>query len=586
MSSSPTEETPLVPDGQWVSPQAKKNRRTVLIVASILGSLLVLLALAFGLYFGGGSSPDKVAQSQGDSGTVETDNPNVEQVDNAGTGPDKNDVQPVPVDENSKDVPTSGNDSAETGELPTPVDPDAPASPPAIEMSVPEIDIPKPELPKVGGAEATDGTPKASVGSESSAENSTAAPKEEDEDSVLASILSSSGSSILAVKDAASLARIRTAPGRPKYFIEQRIRPRLNVEKQKGLDLPGAIYEGISLQRALHDLSDISGVSLSVEAPLFLATSLEINPTLDLKIENQNVTEVVSRIADSVGAEALSTPSGFALVPLSNDNPMIERIDTSSVDEVTRMEIELMLRKLVYPESWAPSDDPDVEGNKIRFVGKIMEVSAPPAVVADCKELVEAWFSLKATGEADAANHEVFRPFADLQGGKFAQPFESFNTFRNSIGTLLEDFETRYGLTVICDWNRLRQQGWSVQAMAPSRMDDATVGEALSEIAHSLNASVFSLDESSVWLTTFDTATSYFYIKVYPVGKIAQGRLTGEQTIGLINKAIGRELRLKGVVLHMIPGDQYLAVRAPQFLHRQIDAVLRSLEKPVKAETP
>jgi len=574
-AAAPTAQAgPLVPDQAWVNPEAKKRQKLVLIVASIVGGLLILTAVGLGVFLGAPSNPPVVINDV-DPKAPANDKP-VDVADN-----------PVPdagaLNKEPKVTEAATTETADTPPLTEPTDApptvDAPASPPKVDVTPPPLGSNK--RPTEIESEATN--PKVPDPGTPAGESE----KAEKVPETIEAILELNGNSILQVKDAAEFARDRNSTGQPKYFVEKRPFD-VEVEKQKQQIVPRVGYKNVSLQVALSELSSVTGLTFSVETPLFQSASISPNPELNFLLEDEKTEVVIKQLASKVGAVATSTATGYVLAPDADANRVLQSIDVGlpAADKAARLALEQLIRNLIYPESWSTGAAGGVEGNTLQFKDGDLEILAPVSVIRECQDFIKVYAELR-TGAEPLGNHEALIPFADLSKGKFAQEFKSYNAVRVPISQWLANVEKNYGLTVMCDWNRLQQQsGWTSQAMAPSRMTEETVGDAISEIAHSLGAAVLVVNDSTVWLTTFDTATSIFYVKCYPLKRIGKARLTGRQVLEIVREALGREMTLPGTVVQLLADDAWFAVRAPQSVHRQIDAVLRAVEKPAANSSP
>ena len=114
--------------------------------------------------------------------------------------------------------------------------------------------------------------------------------------------------------------------------------------------------------------------------------------------------------------------------------------------------------------------------------------------------------------------------------------------------------------------------------MAPSWMQERTIGDVVRETAHGLGVSIYVADEKTAWLTTPEVSSNIFVLKLYPVGNLAGGRLNTQRLNRIMFDSLGAQLNQPGVLMSLLPKQKLALVRAPQSLQRQIRAVFTAIK--------
>ncbi len=569
----------LAPGQEWVNPATKKKQRLVLVVMGAIGCLLVLGAVIVSILNWSGSRNDEIAEV-----------PNKD--------PDDSAVIAEPVVEPKSDsdvaIPVEDKVTPATDATPEEVPGDLVLDTPPEIGAPPMIDGVTETAPKVSGnvterktevegfgdSPATDiamsSDPPAVTPSVEVAEPSNELDK-------LKSILAETGTSLLEIQGAASNVRNELAVGTPKYFFEKFPLELDDPTRRKDQVLLEVTYEKQSLQTVLHELSAISGLVLTIDVPAIAAAGVDFNPLIDLRMENESTSSVVRKVADSVGLAAVETDQGFWITLKENGDLKQDSISIAAIieNEEDAQELIRVIRQFVYPDSWKPDvADPNIAPAQqpkgtINFANGKFELTNTPAAIQEAQDLVNG---IKAATRGDLGGSRLLKPVAWLDKGAFAKAYEGENSVRVPIAKFFRKLANEYEVQVIADWRVLTQNDWTTDAMAPSWINERTLGEVVKETAHGLQTSFYVANENTVWLTSPEVANQIFVLKLYPIEKLAGGRLNTERLNRILFDALGPQLNQPGVSTTLLSGKKLAVVRAPQTLQRQIRAVFTAIE--------
>jgi hypothetical protein len=146
------------------------------------------------------------------------------------------------------------------------------------------------------------------------------------------------------------------------------------------------------------------------------------------------------------------------------------------------------------------------------------------------------------------------------------------------LATYLVKIHLQTGKNVIVDWRSLLAEGWNPQTMLPPDIVEKNLRDFLRQICRAMELTYRIIDEKTVQITTFSTAARETDFEVYSCAKILQ-RLTHEQLVQLLQQALGLEIQSQpNLRIFLDAESKSLFVIAPQFIHRQVKAILDRLQ--------
>lgn len=546
----------LQPGQDWANPATKKKQKVVLLAMLGVGAALLIGALT--MY---ALSRPKV------------DDEKIAVVDPGKETPKPVDPQPIqPAADGLPDDPAN----EETPTQPEPLE---------NELEDPDKFEPEPmEAPPIVPSETestTDG-----FGDDSETDASEAAvntPQPPDKAGTVKAILAESGTSILQIRNAASNVRNDFAIGTPRYYFEKiRFEPG-NPTSQKDQVLLGVGYRQQTLQTVLHELAAISGLRLTIDAPAITLAGAELNPNVEIQVENETTATVIRKVAESVNLEAFETDHGYLITAKQDRTFRDAAIDVAVLVENEKDGVALAdtVRQMIWPGSWHPEPpppggaDPANPKGTCRFADGKIQLGHAPVVIGEVEKLIDG---LKALAAGKPRDSKLLGPVPWIDAHSFKKPFQEMNSVRVPLGKFFRTLHEDHDVRVLGDWHSLGNSGWTSDAMAPSRIVEPTVGDVVRETAHGLGASIYVVDERTVWITAPGVANNIFVLKVYPLAKIADGRLSADGIESILRDAVGDQLAQPGVAFSILAKQKVMILRASQMLHRQVHAVVEQLD--------
>ena len=547
------------PGEDWTNPATKKKRKAILLAMGSLIGVLLLALIGF-FVFSPATTNTRVADND-DVGEVEP----ISDVETPTPPP----TEPEPIAD--PETPDSPEAPADTNEIETEPDPPivedplvsvVPDEPPAIPgLELPDTPQPEPETPAVATAITE--------------------PDDRNEAAILRSVLAESGTSMLKLQNTASRARENFSIGTPKYFFEKVDSP-IDFTDRKDQQLLGVSYKQQSLQTVMHELASISGLRLTINAPEIAAAGQNINPEVTLTVENESTGSVIRQIAESVGLSATETDKGFVISRNRSDSLAQQNISVAAIieNEQDGSALAKQIKELVWPGSWKDdATNPPANGQapqgQCQFADGNLELEHFPAAIEEVQRLVAG---LKAAQRSDQNGSELLQPVQWIDQGDFDRPFNPQNSVRISVGDFFRSLNKDYQIQIMADWHALGETGWTSDSLAAGWMEEPTLGDVIRETARAMGAGVYVVDDRTVWLTTPAAANNIFLLKLYPLEKIAKGKLNESSIRQIMREALGEQMNQPGVVVSFLKPQNLMVLRAPQMLHRQVEAVLGKLK--------
>ena len=329
----------------------------------------------------------------------------------------------------------------------------------------------------------------------------------------------------------------------------------------------------------MHELTSISGLRLTINAPEIFAAKQDVDPEVNLTVENESTGSVIRQIAESVGLVATETDQGFVLSRSAGGALVSESINVAAIIENQNEGAALakLVQRMVWPGTWLGDPANRQAQGECQFADGSLKLKHFPAAINEVQRLVKG---LKAASQNNFDGSELLQPVAWIDRGEFAVPFAPQNSVRTSVGEYFRSLKDDYRIQIMADWHALSERGWTSDSLAAGWIEEPTVGDAIRETARAINAGIYVIDERSVWLTSPEAANQIFLLKLYPLQRIAKGKLNEVALREIFREALSEQVFGPGVSLSFqrISQQVLMVFRAPQTLHRQVESVLKELQ--------
>ncbi len=590
----------LLPNEQWTAASARKRRQILLVVSSALGLLLIGSAIVVAVIANWPTTSDTVASTPptpAASEAAEPDNTETESSDTVNV--DKNVVEsetdqgaktddkgPGTVDV-SKREKNPAEDAAATTESPLddhPAEPENPVVPPSTsDNSVTDSTTGKPDKVASGAPNLPDLSPKTNFQLDEILDPKSPQPLEKTAFGTISDLLEESGTSMTEIHDLAAAYREQQLIGQSKYFVEKP--DPLDPKVFEGLNYPceGIQYVDKSLIVVLHDISQISGVPISLDANSIQFLGIDIGKNVSIKSTETTFASIVNEIvaANDFGLvlEYDGTHDALLIAPVrlpgtGNSSVQIALPNLESKDRAAVDQFVSLVKRIIAPEIWTAENDPGT----IDIQGDHLEITAPPLVGKHVQAFIEKWNAGKmiAGGNEDSSGSlttllTIAQPMMDAS-------FQIDAMYPVPLETYLAKIHLQTGKNVIVDWHSLLAEGWNPQTMLPPDIVEKNLRDFLRQICRAMELTYRVIDEKTVQITTFSTAARETDFEVYSCAKILE-RLTHEQLVQLLQQALGLEIQSQpNLRIFLDAESKSLFVTAPQFIHRQIKAILDRLQ--------
>ncbi len=590
-ASTENDASPILPDGQWVSPETQARKKKLLIAGLVLGALIIAGTTITAWMANTGNSAADVADP------ADTDvNPD----GNADSGNNSSDETDKSGDENKHDeVENQHPDEDETVEETENANP----------LIVDSTQTPENESSDEANDSAGVDTNQTSENQSESDEMTTEQESTDQNPLVtnpldrnplaetggildgaitpgisgpgqLSSILQEANSSILEIQNLADSIRDTEISGTPKYYLEKPDSKPADVTRQLGLICPGMECKDKPVIVFLREISAITGLTIDVDVASWQAAGIPLNAKIDLHIENQDFGTTIDGVLADLKLVKLITPDGMIVVEAANAVTQSESEYTlpaiaNPTPERRANQINA-IKQLVDPTSWLTETHAatlQINGNKVSVKQNLhghWQMRELFNKVAAAKQLV--------AGLADARSKNTLQTPWTSAAGSIDAEMPVTPSYPTRIESLLTRIHQRSGVSILVDWRSATRAGWTPATIVPGNFAESTPIAAAQELAVAMDLTVRVIDSKTLQLTTFDSAAKTNELEIFYCGDILKGPLTEELLSELINQTIGPRLNsTPGVRVDYDPELKSIISLAPQPLQQQLEAILKRL---------
>lgn len=580
----------ILPTDDWTSAESQRRKKWIAVVASVVGAILICFALVVAIISSRQKNEQPVAEKNdvahsepfGDASDTEavipepaTDNP----------AKDTNDAPIAPV------VELDPVDASPDIDGP-PIEAASPSEPPTIPPS-PETD-PAPAIPTRPDENPLNGLPaNGSPIANPPADSTTTKPsKLSNLDSLrtevgeLSELLAQSGTSILEIQDLAEANKEQRLIGIPKYFIKPPEVVQLDFAKQLSLNCGGVRYNDARLTDVLTDITSITGVPITLDTDSVLAhletkESNTLNPKISIDLKDIDFDAVIDALIGPQGLiKSIDEKHGLTIhAPAVTE--FVERKhrlpNFPQADNTANQKFVSAVQGLFSPQSWVQEQNPatiELEGNELSVNNTIPVHRQIDAFITKIQAAIDL-----TNNPENLEAQKILQSKWNAAAEHLQQPAGLQKSTDMLLTEMLNRLLDKTNVTVLVDWEQLMLMGWTPATKVPGHVAEEHVGEVLKQLARSMNVTIRAIDATTMEVTTFEKSAQTVDTEVYHLGKVLAGPLNEEQTIKLIVQTLGTQLQTPQVRWVYEPKCQSLILVAPQSLQRQIDSVIKRLEK-------
>ena len=402
----------------------------------------------------------------------------------------------------------------------------------------------------------------------------------------LSELLAGAGTSLLEFKDLTASIRTRENIGIPKYVISKPDLPKLEIEEQLELFVPGVKFDApVPLQKILRDLSSLSGLPITIDARSIAVTGKPTNPEIKFEKSNASLKETLDDLLNPLEMQYRVDGNGLSIGVFPASIKTQKTFEFPAVIELSpesRMQLISEIQVLIAPESWVVANDPaTIVLKDDQFV-----VHGSESVQNQVGELLaklNASLTLQKNPTDPTANAELTSKWKSLAPG-LAKNAQLKHSVQSEITVFLERLGEHTGITTILDFNAILGEGWGPQTSIPGNVVEPTVQQTIKELTRSMNLAYTAVDNKTLLITTYDRSAQLVDLEVYALNQLVPDRLPVPQFQRLIIESLGSQLNSEKVRYIYQPSCHCLIVTAPQQIQRQIEALIDRLKKELNNE--
>ncbi|MGY8746694.1 MAG: hypothetical protein ACKVHR_01350 [Pirellulales bacterium] len=402
----------------------------------------------------------------------------------------------------------------------------------------------------------------------------------------LSELLAGAGTSLLEFKDLTASIRTRENIGIPKYVISKPDLPKLEIEEQLELFVPGVKFDApVPLQKILSDLSSLSGLPITIDARSIAVTGKPTNPEIKFEKSNASLKETLDDLLNPLEMQYRVDGNGLSIgvFPASKKTQKTFEFPTAiELSPESRMQLISEIQVLIAPESWVVANDPaTIVLKDDQFVVHCSE--SVQNQVGELLAKLNASLTLQKNPTDPTANAELTSKWKSLAPG-LAKNAQLKHSVQSEITVFLERLGEHTGITTILDFHAILGEGWGPQTSIPGNVVESTMQQTIKELTRSMNLAYTAVDNKTLLITTYDRSAQLVDLEVYALNQLVPDRLPVPQFQRLIIESLGSQLNSEKVRYIYQPACHCLIVTAPQQIQRQIEALIDRLKKELNNE--
>jgi hypothetical protein len=590
---------PILPGDQWVGTSAKARKKWLIVGTSVSVAFLAI-AIATVLIL---QSKNNDASAKQDTGTSEKVSPaaaiaasNLESKNEQPAGIAKDPTNDAPKgdlddsnslagDSKSEPSPEHANDAdsktIETGTTETsvsePAEPNDSQPTSDGDNQKPSSSIGTIALPDTGKSKVDTPPPLTSTRDPLADLTDNLSPNEvKSHQNELSELLAEFGTSIREINDVAAAHRESHLIGLPKFEI---VRPNpIDPKIFQKLNDPclGIQYKGASLSMIVRELTQVTGVPITIEAESLRASGFDWSEPFDVNLSDTDFAGAISSLLKQRGLKLVYDGTGPALITVwdRDDNVPFET-------PVPELDVDLQIdgfvkltKTLIAPQDWNEEGGPhSIEVSD----GKLLIKQTPPTnyLIAT---FIDKWNTATEIAKRGGSRNSLATT-RSLATPHLQKQFEINAKRTTDLTAYLSQVERQTGSIILVNWHALLGEGWNPTTRMPPTVHKQTVEEFLEHLSHSMLLTFRVIDKNVFEMTTFEAAAQAPDLEFYPCEKIRSGQMTADQLSQLLRQSLGIPNQPQtNLRIYFEPAIQTLIAVAPQSIQRQIEAILRRID--------
>ena len=514
----------LLPSDAWTSAETQARRKLLILGTGVtVGILLVIGAVGY-LVSQLGKSDPVVAQSEEEPATpvapssptdTETDDdPNLSTSDDPTNEPSDNPNENVtdPVEVTDPSEPDVGPENPKPiPPDPTPEDPQDPQTPSNLDTALGDPDATISPFDTV----LADLNALGSIMEESPFEKARA----------------------LAEQELRIAYRVRITPS--EIFADRPKAREIDVDEQLSLPIAELKIESTTLAGFIDLVRNLSGLPIMVDPLALQAAKTSMSAALTVEGNEVGVGDLLQQNLEPLGLGWFRR-GNILIVSLQGGGGLVtEEIPLGTLTEAMPAEsstLPPLIMAMIEPTSWTPDAGTSLEQN-----GDHLVVRQSPQVIYEIKQFLAEWQE-KLVDRTDAtpvilSRRDRAREMLETEVSlEHLQP----RLLRQLVHELGEQVEG----SIIVDWERLSEQGWSIDTELTCSLAALPLDLALDDLLRPAGLSFRVIDEGLIQVTTMDAALGAPDIEFYDVSQLMRLGVTSEEIarqLPLVFRAVGSQ---------------------------------------------
>ena len=337
-------------------------------------------------------------------------------------------------------------------------------------------------------------------------------------------------------------------------------RPRVDVRARLADRIPEIGFPGVPLVDAVEVLAGMSTLPISFDVQAMDQLNVSPRDPVTVRMSGKRLGEILQAVVSSRGLICVVEGDQILVTsPEEKRNPLrsvgYTVSDLTGQDPAVVAELAALVRQLVAPDSWREAGG---RGTVEPAGGSLNVVQTDPVhyrILHFCEKLRSAR-GRPLRSARSRLDPDKFTPATrlDRARAKLERPVSANFHDPAPLGLILSDLEQLSGTTILIDWLVLGSEGTSPQTLAPLKIQERPLSEALDELLRPLGLAYRIVDAETLEVTTRKATAAQLELEFYPVGDLLAKQQTAPGTL---------VQRIKG----QVAGSTWTDAGGPAVLH-------------------
>ena len=354
------------------------------------------------------------------------------------------------------------------------------------------------------------------------------------------------------------------------------------VAEKLGITLTGIKFDDISVFKFVQFMAKMAEIPMCFDIDAIRAEQIDLNQKLDILTEQATVREIlesnlspiglVLEISNEVVVLSTAKQSNYSFV----DYRFPLAIDANNQEEVKRFTGNL--QSAINPESWSSSGGKgllEIKDGKLQIFqipSTHQKIASFIARLDISKQLMDSPGDEELLEKSKSKYLNVQKHMDKMVGLEVVDP--------KPMSEVFEKLGAELGITILIDWQSLMAEHWNPDTLVPWANSKKTFGQSLNELMSSMKTGYRWIDNNTLEITTRKKVYQAIEIEVYSINNLQGKNRTHQHILLLVENNIAPIMpRDNPSSLVYEPKCDAIVALMPQTVHKLLQKLLLDIAK-------